>query len=412
MKSEEFKLPEGWKWVKLGEVIRFIKGKPPKVFYESQAVNSVRYLTPEYLRRETNETLYCDSNSVEVANDNIVILWDGSNAGEVFYCKGGAIASTMAKVIVPSEQFHPKYLYYYFKSYEPFIKHQVKGSGIPHVEKDIFNILPNIFPPLPEQQKIAEILETVDNAIEKTEKIIEKYKHIKQGLMQELLTKGIDENWQIRSEKTHKFKDSPLGRIPEEWEVVRLGEIIILNPEKLTYSKGEMINYIDIESVADTKIKAIKLFKIEEAPSRAQRVVKSKDIIVSTVRPNLKAFALIPQDYDDYVCSSGFAVLRAKNKVEPFYLFYLTLYDDIFLKQVLPLVVGSNYPAVNSYELLNIKIPLPPLPEQQRIAEVLSQVDEVIEKEENYKRKLESLKRGLMEDLLTGKVRVNPLLEM
>ena len=88
-------------------------------------------------------------------------------------------------------------------------------------------------PPLPEQQKIAEILETVDNAIEKTEKIIEKYKRIKQGLMQELLTKGIDENWQIRSEKTHKFKDSPLGRIPEEWEVVRLWEV-----GEIIYGKG------------------------------------------------------------------------------------------------------------------------------------------------------------------------------
>jgi type I restriction enzyme S subunit len=80
-------------------------------------------------------------------------------------------------------------------------------------------------PPLPEQRKIAQILETVDNAIEKTEKIIEKYKRIKQGLMQDLLTKGIDEKGNIRSEKTHKFKDSPLGRIPEEWEVVRLGEV-------------------------------------------------------------------------------------------------------------------------------------------------------------------------------------------
>jgi type I restriction enzyme S subunit len=76
-----------------------------------------------------------------------------------------------------------------------------------------------------EQRKIAEILETIDNAIEKTDKIIEKYKRIKQGLMQDLLTKGIDENGNIRDEKTHKFKDSPLGRIPEEWEVVRLGDI-------------------------------------------------------------------------------------------------------------------------------------------------------------------------------------------
>jgi len=75
-----------------------------------------------------------------------------------------------------------------------------------------------------EQQEIAEILETVDKTIEKTDAIIEKYKRIKQGLMQDLLTRGIDKNGQIRSEETHKFKDSPLGRIPEEWEVVTVSD--------------------------------------------------------------------------------------------------------------------------------------------------------------------------------------------
>src|SRR5690606_28859919 len=71
-----------------------------------------------------------------------------------------------------------------------------------------------------EQTAIAHILSTVDKAIEGTEKLIAKYKRIKTGLMQDLLTKGIDENGNIRSEKTHKFKDSPLGRIPVEWEVI------------------------------------------------------------------------------------------------------------------------------------------------------------------------------------------------
>jgi len=77
----------------------------------------------------------------------------------------------------------------------------------------------------PNSKKIAGILETIYNAIEKIDKIIEKYKRIKQGLMQDLLTKDIDENGNIRDEKTQKFKNSPLGRIPEEWEVVRLEDI-------------------------------------------------------------------------------------------------------------------------------------------------------------------------------------------
>ena len=139
---------------------------------------------------------------------------------------------------------------------------------------------------------------------------------------------------------------------------------------------------------------------------------KEKDIIVSTVRPNLKSFAIVTKEFDNFVCSTGFAVLRAKEeKVHPTYLFYLTFYDDVFLAQILPIIVGSNYPAINSYDVYELIIPLPTLPEQHRIASILSQIDEAIEKEQKYKEKLERIKRGLMEDLLTGKVRVNHLIE-
>ena len=74
-----------------------------------------------------------------------------------------------------------------------------------------------------EQSKIAEILSTVDQAIDQTEALIAKQQRIKTGLMQDLLTRGIDENGNLRSEETHEFKDSPLGRIPVEWEVKTIG---------------------------------------------------------------------------------------------------------------------------------------------------------------------------------------------
>ena len=77
----------------------------------------------------------------------------------------------------------------------------------------------------PEQTKIAEILSTVDRAIEQTEALIAKQQRIKTGLMQDLLTRGIDEHGNLRSEETHQFKDSPLGRIPVEWELCKLGEL-------------------------------------------------------------------------------------------------------------------------------------------------------------------------------------------
>ncbi len=104
----------------------------------------------------------------------------------------------------------------------------------------------------------------------------------------------------------------------------------------------------------------------------------------------------------------GLLYLEHKNEFDPLFLFYLVLYDKIFLKQVLPLITGSNYPAVNGYELLNL---LPPSFPNSAVLLLYSQVDEVIEKEQKYKEKLERIKWGLMEDLLTGRIRVNSLIE-
>ena len=410
-------LPEGWKWVRLGEVIEEVKERNLSNDQLPLLTSSRKgiYLQDEYFNRiVASENL---SNYKVIRKGQFTYRSMSDDETFVF----NRLENIELGLVSPA--------YYIFQVIKgcsgSFLKYFINNSV--EVKKQIykyvegttrtalrFNQLKNFIlplPPLPEQRKIAQILETVDNAIEKTEKIIEKYKRIKQGLMQDLLTKGIDEKGNIRSEKTHKFKDSPLGRIPEEWEVVRLGEVCDINPERIKYEQGRIIKYIDIESIKDGNVSDYKIFKIEEAPSRAQRIVKEHDILISTVRPNLKAFTIIKPEYNYFICSTGFAVVRSKSSVNPLFLFHLIWFDEIFLKQVLPLVVGSNYPAVNSKELINILIPLPPLSEQKRIAEILSQIDQAIEKEEKYKQKLERLKKGLMEDLLTGKVRVNKLLE-
>lgn len=396
-------LPVGWKKVKLEEILKY--EQPQKYLVKSEKYDEKSGI-PVLTTGKSFILGYTDEND-GIYIDIPAIIFDDFTTDSRYINFNFKLKSSAIKILKIKNNDNNLFFIYNIMqivNFNPGSEH--KRYWISEYSK-IFVYLP----PLPEQQKISEILETVDNAIEKTDKIIEKYKRIKQGLMQDLLTRGIDENGQIRSEETHKFKDSPLGRIPEEWEVVKLGDKIYLNPEKLEYKKNKIINYIDIESVINGKIQAIKIFKVEESPSRAQRLVKSNDVIVSTVRPNLKAFTFITSNYNNYVCSTGFAVFRSKKEIDPLFLFYLILYDGIFLIQILPLIVGSNYPAVNSYELLNLKIPHPPFPEQQRIASILSQVDETIDKEENYKEKLERIKQGLMEDLLTGKVRVNHLIE-
>jgi len=199
------------------------------------------------------------------------------------------------------------------------------------------------------------------------------------------------------------YKATEIGVIPEEWGVKQLISVCGINTESLSSktNPNTVINYIDIESVTTGRINAIKQMKFGESPSRARRKVQKEDVIVSTVRPYLKAFAPVERTETNLICSTGFAVLRAnKNICDYEYLYQVTI-SEIFINQLITKMVGSNYPAVNSSDLANSYLPVPPLNEQHRIAEILSATDEHIEKLDKTIEDYQLLKKGMMKKLLT-----------
>lgn len=204
-------------------------------------------------------------------------------------------------------------------------------------------------------------------------------------------------------------KNTTLAKIPEGWGVVRLGNAVEINKESRDPTRdipdGKFL-YIDIESVEGETgiIKTAKQILGKDAPSRARRVVHKNDVIMSTVRPYLKAFALVPNKYDNQICSTGFAVLSCRNEILSSYLLY-TLFSKNVIEQCNKMMMGGQYPALNQSQVAKIKILLPPLPEQRRIAEVLSTVDSAIQKVGGAIEKTERLKRGLMQRLLTRGIR-------
>lgn len=254
-------------------------------------------------------------------------------------------------------------------------------------------------PPLPEQKKIAEILSSVDEAIRATRAVIDQAKVLKRGMLDRLLTKGIGHT---------KFKMTEIGEIPAEWEVAEYNEVCEINKESLKSSRelDYKIKYLDLSSVIETGVIADPVeYTFYEAPSRARRRVKNYNILVSTVRPNLKGFALIEKADENLIASTGFAVLSALKNCSPLYL-WQNIQSDIFMDQIVRLTVGSNYPAVNSSEISELLLPFPPLPEQKKIAGILTSVDEAIRENTEHLNRLKIIKSGLMQDLLTGKKRV------
>ncbi|GAB6184189.1 hypothetical protein JCM13991_19300 [Thermodesulfovibrio hydrogeniphilus] len=206
-KFEELKtLPKGWKWVRLGEVAELIYGEGLNIDKYKEDGGTIVY--------GTGGILGFTDKHLDIG-ESIVIPRKGTINSKTFIPKDTKfwVIDTAFYLKLGNNDIDMHYLYYFFETVDFNLLNE--ATGVPSLNRVTLYRMLLPLPPLPEQQKIAEILETVDNAIEKTEQIIEKYKRIKQGLMQELLTKGIDENGKIRTEKTHKFKDSPIGRIPE-----------------------------------------------------------------------------------------------------------------------------------------------------------------------------------------------------
>jgi len=319
-----------------------------------------------------------------------------------------------------NDAFDKGYFFYAVKNWEAFLKGQTSGSGIPHVDKEVLGRIAILQFARPEQTKIADILSTVDLAIEQTEALIAKQQRIKTGSMQDLLTRGIDEHGNLRSEPTHQFKDSPVGRIPVEWEVVALGSVSEIS-SGITLGKSYSgpntveLPYLRVANVQDgyldlTDVKLIRIPKcnVERYELRVGDVLMNEggdfDKLgrgcvwngeiehclhqnhVFKVRPKQ---GLLASDYLAAVSSSpygkSFFVLASKQ--------------------------STNLASINSTQLKSFPIPLPEYCEQLRIEKLAKQYTSVYNEAMRRLSKLRSLKTALMQDLLTGKVRVTPLLD-
>jgi len=167
--------------------------------------------------------------------------------------------------------------------------------------------------------------------------------------------------------------------LPEGWEWIRLEDILLkvetTNPEN---DPDKEFFYLDIDSVDNSQQKITNPKKIlgREAPSRARQIVKSGDILFSTVRTYLKNIAFVEEQYDNQIASTGFCVIRPKKEVESKFIFNYVQTQD-FLKKLELLQRGANYPAVRDSDILSQKIPLPLLPIQRQIVAVLEQAEAV-----------------------------------
>lgn len=194
------------------------------------------------------------------------------------------------------------------------------------------------------------------------------------------------------------YKKTKLGWIPEDWEVKKLKSLVKINRNTLTENtKPEyQFYYLDISAVKQGKILIPhNTIIFSEAPCRARRIVKQNNILFSTVRPYLQSFAVMKNSKENFVASTGFAILSDFKNINNMYL-YQSLYSNLLMNQYKKSLVGTNYPALNNTDMLNLKFICPnDIREQEKIAEILSAWDEGIDVIEKLIEQKEILKNSL-----------------
>ena len=271
------------------------------------------------------------------------------------------------------------------------LKNLETGSALKQLPVGKLVLLILVVPPLPEQRAIAAALSDVDALLAKLDALIAKKRDLKQAAMQQLLT-----------------GQTRLPGFSGAWEVKRLGEVADVDPENLSSNTqpNYAFNYISLEDVDFGVLRSYSEQLFSTSPSRARRSLQKGDVLVSTVRPNLKSHLLFNIDATNWVCSTGFSVVRCRDGLtHPGYVFML-FFGHKIMRQIDALLTGSNYPAINGGDVRTLEIPVPEYKEQAAIAEVLSDMDAEIAALEARRDKTLALKQGMMQELLTGRIRL------
>ena len=279
--------------------------------------------------------------------------------------------------------------------------------------KDIDFISIPIFP-LNEQRRIAEILNTIDEAIQKTEALISKLKAMKQGLLHDLLIRGLDKNGKLRDPKAHpeQFKDSSLGRIPKEWHTTKLAKLVIRAEYGISVSleddSGIPVLRMNNLVAGEVDLSELKYSKSREA---SNLLLSPRDVLFNrTNSMDHVGRTAIWRGQLERISFASYLV-----RLVPDYSKLIPEYLNQWLNSQSTQIVIRKYatPAVhqvniNPTNLQKVEIALPQsVGEQRAIVDSVEAHDARIRTEEQYRDKLKLQKKGLVHDLLTGKVRVN-----
>jgi type I restriction enzyme S subunit len=423
-------IPDGWKVV---DILTLLREKPRNGIYKpkgsrasesaffiqlSDLYESGRILNLDALKKELQQE-EIDRYSV-VNNDCIVnrVSKRKEGIGKVTVVK---VFDNVRRIVFESNMFRLRldqnkidvdYFTYFSQDsiYIRQVQRKAKTGNQTSIDQNVLKSINIPLPPLYEQREIASILSTADESIRKSDRIIAKTKELKKGLMQQLFTRGIGHT---------RFTQTEIGLVPEDWSIKTLlsavgnskslivggpfGSNLMVKDYRESGIPIIRLQNIDFGSFIEKDIKFISSEKAEELRYHS---FKKGDIVLAKLGDPLGMTCIVPNHFEKGIVVADVVRIRNQNPEldEKYLMFALNSYN--VFQQLRREVIGSTRPRVNVTQVRDLLIPVPPLEEQQKIRSILLTLDEKEKKEIQRKEKLEHLKKGLMKDLLTGKVRV------
>ncbi|TDX37677.1 type I restriction enzyme S subunit [Halanaerobium congolense] len=399
-------IPDSWDFLQLKDIAKVNMGSSPPSSTYNEDGDGLPFFqgNAEFGSLYPEENQWCTDPQKVADKDNILISVRAPvgdiNIAPYRCCIGRGLAA------IEGEETSNKFIYYCLKQFNPKLQSYSQGSTFSSINKKVLETFFVNYPPLPEQKKIASILSSVDKSIEKTDEVIEETKELKKGLMQELLTKGIGHS---------EFKDTILGKIPAKWDIKKLRDICNKVTDG-THDTPKEVNdgypFITAKNITNGKLDFEDCGYVSEKDHKKiiSRSKPEKGDILFTHIGTIGQTVEVNVDFEFSI--KNVALFKPNNELIKSKYFKYSLQSNIvqgFIKRILQ---GGVQQYLGLTTLRGFNIPVPPLEEQKKIASILSSVDAKLKKEEEYKAKLERLKKGLMQKLLTGEIRVNTEMEV
>jgi type I restriction enzyme S subunit len=396
--------------IRIGDLGRVVTGKTPPSARPELFGENFPFLTPtdmdgqqRYIKPE--RFLSAEGRNFQsrllLPEKSVCVVCIGATIGKVCMTSQPSFTNQQINTVIVNEAEHDSFfIYHLLTTLREELKANAGGAATPIINKTAFSEIEVSVPSLPTQRRIASILSAYDELIENNQRRIRILEDMARSLYREWFV-----HFRYPGFESVLLVASPLGQIPQGWEVKKLGEIATVNRAQINIKAApNELHYIDIASVSPGQIDNITTYSFSDAPGRARRIVQHGDILWSCVRPNRRSHALVMQPEPDTIASTGFAVLTATDV--PFTFLYFATTTDDFVAFLTNSATGSAYPAVSAKTFENAELLVPSKSLLTKFCDITVPMAEQIHALQRQTTNLRRTRDLLLPRLLTGSLKL------